>query len=74
MGFRAYRNCIGFGSGVLSETFCFLTCDFGVSGLVGWAGGLAGWAGLGQAGTGLVCFCFSGVGGRESGRWVGVGE
>ena len=24
LGFRVYRNCIGFGSGVLTETFCFL--------------------------------------------------
>ena len=61
LGFLVYRNCIGFGSGVLSETFWagFVFCFDGL--ILG-----VGWAGVGALGLVLL--------GLEAGRWgLGLG-
>ena len=65
LGFGVYRNCIGFGSGVLRgfAGFCFLLLQFDFW-IWGTAGGfcfllvLFGWAGLGWAAAGLFSRTF----------------
>ena len=59
LGFKVYRNCIGFGSGVLGGFggFCFCFCNL----IFGSGGGLVfGWAGLPLGLAGLSSRTFKG--------------
>ena len=82
---RVYRNCIGFGSGVLTESFdrkfrfllliSHLRGPVWLAGLVAWLGWLAGWvvgagAGTGGCGAGAGAWGAAGLrGGGAVGLW-----
>ena len=80
LGFRVYRNCIGFGSRVLTESFewvSFFLCLFGFGGAGAWAWGGLGSVGLGRAGLGSGLWALgSGLGwgaGLGAGLEAGLG-